>query len=301
MMRPIPTESMDEARVRHSLAFTLIELLVVISVIALLMAIAIPAFARVRSQARSLVCQTSLRQWGVTFNLYTTENEDSLPGGLASILWLLRGGRPSSMDPNTEGRRYHHFDTQGIAFCPSAKKPGVSGTFLASTMTRSDDGSISTVQISGRLGRTFNAWTITDPMPEFYGSYGYNGWLSRGFKESSRPNSHWAKTSLLALKNLNKIPLLLDSWTPWSEPRDSSEPPLREGRMGRNSLGAFCINRHSAHVNGLFLDWSIRRVGLKELWTLKWYKDWDTANPWTQAGGVRPEDWPEWMRNFKDY
>lgn len=54
-------------------------------------------------------------------------------------------------------------------------------------------------------------------------------------------------------------------------------------------------------MNGLFLDWSVRKVGLKELWTLKWYKEFDTANEWTRAGGVQPEDWPEWMRGFKDY
>jgi hypothetical protein len=27
----------------------------------------------------------------------------------------------------------------------------------------------------------------------------------------------------------------------------------------------------------------------------------DTANEWTKAGGVQPDDWPEWMRGFKDY
>jgi hypothetical protein len=54
-------------------------------------------------------------------------------------------------------------------------------------------------------------------------------------------------------------------------------------------------------VNGLFLDWSVRRVGLKELWTLKWNQSFNTANRWTLAGGVKPEDWPEWMMSFKDY
>jgi len=54
-------------------------------------------------------------------------------------------------------------------------------------------------------------------------------------------------------------------------------------------------------VNTLFLDFSARKVGLKQLWVLKWHRSYDTAGPWTQAGGVRPEDWPEWMRNFKDY
>jgi hypothetical protein len=26
-----------------------------------------------------------------------------------------------------------------------------------------------------------------------------------------------------------------------------------------------------------------------------------SSNAWTAAGGVIPEDWPNWMRNFKDY
>jgi prepilin-type processing-associated H-X9-DG protein len=67
------------------------------------------------------------------------------------------------------------------------------------------------------------------------------------------------------------------------------------------SIGYFAINRHNEHVNGLFLDWSVRKVGIKELWTLKWHMEFNTANEWTRAGGVQPEDWPEWMRGFKDY
>ena len=65
--------------------------------------------------------------------------------------------------------------------------------------------------------------------------------------------------------------------------------------------GSFCMNRHNGCVNGLFLDWSVRPVGLKELWTLQWSYEYDTAGRWTEAGGVKPEDWPKWMRKFKDY
>jgi prepilin-type processing-associated H-X9-DG protein len=66
-------------------------------------------------------------------------------------------------------------------------------------------------------------------------------------------------------------------------------------------MATFCRNRHSGHINGLFLDWSVRKVGLKELWTLKWHREYNTRGPWTKAGGVKPEDWPQWMRGFKDY
>ena len=72
-------------------------------------------------------------------------------------------------------------------------------------------------------------------------------------------------------------------------------------RSNEYEASGFCINRHNGHINGLFLDWSVRKVGLKELWTLKWHMQFDTANKWTKAGGMQPENWPEWMRNFKDY
>ncbi len=63
----------------------------------------------------------------------------------------------------------------------------------------------------------------------------------------------------------------------------------------------FCIDRHDGYINCLFLDWSVRKVGLKELWKLKWHKGFDTGGMWTRAGGVTPEDWPSWMRQFKEY
>jgi prepilin-type processing-associated H-X9-DG protein len=61
------------------------------------------------------------------------------------------------------------------------------------------------------------------------------------------------------------------------------------------------VTRHEGFVNGAFLDWSVRRIGLKELWKLKWSRDFDTNGPWTLAGGVKPDQWPAWMRGMKDY
>ena len=62
-----------------------------------------------------------------------------------------------------------------------------------------------------------------------------------------------------------------------------------------------CFNRHNGGINMLFRDWSVRKVSIKENWTLKWHMQFDTSGPWTMAAGVQPEDGPKWMRGFKDY
>ena len=40
----------------------------------------------------------------------------------------------------------------------------------------------------------------------------------------------------------------------------------------------------------------MRKVELKELWSLKWHREW--TNDVAEKG--LPE-WPEWMQRFKDY
>ena len=62
-----------------------------------------------------------------------------------------------------------------------------------------------------------------------------------------------------------------------------------------------CIDRHNGSVVVVYGDTHTETVGLKELWTLKWHRQFDVAGLWTTAGGVQPEDWPEWMQDFKDY
>jgi prepilin-type processing-associated H-X9-DG protein len=78
-------------------------------------------------------------------------------------------------------------------------------------------------------------------------------------------------------------------------------PPLNPAGDSGVGIQNFCMNRHNGYVNGLFLDWSVRQVGVKELWTLNWYTEFNRVGRWTKAGGVKSQNWPRWMQEFRDY
>jgi prepilin-type N-terminal cleavage/methylation domain-containing protein/prepilin-type processing-associated H-X9-DG protein len=60
-------------------AFTLVELLVVIGIIGLLIAILLPALAKVREQAKQIKCMTQLRQIAIGLVNYSSSNQGNFP------------------------------------------------------------------------------------------------------------------------------------------------------------------------------------------------------------------------------
>jgi len=165
-------------------------------------------------------------------------------------------------------------------------------------------------------GGTFLAWGRRwwrEPLRRWdsHASYGTNYWLWwRFWWDPDHPDAYRSYCwSTADVKGASNIPVMLDSAMPWawlSSFADTSPPecdaiPTATVRKSAGYRNPSCINRHDGYVNGLFMDWSVRKVGLKELWTLKRHRQFNTRNRWTKAGGVKPEDWPKWMRRFKDY
>jgi len=65
--------------IRNQICFTLIELLVVVAIIAVLVAMLLPALSAAREQARTVACQSNLRQVGLGFGGYAQDHNDVLP------------------------------------------------------------------------------------------------------------------------------------------------------------------------------------------------------------------------------
>src|SRR5436190_21465299 len=80
--------------------FTLIELLVVIGVIAILVAMLLPALNKARRQAQTLQCSSNLRTIYQGFALYAHDYKGAYPWTLFWFDYLGTNGYLGSKDPN---------------------------------------------------------------------------------------------------------------------------------------------------------------------------------------------------------
>jgi hypothetical protein len=159
-------------------------------------------------------------------------------------------------------------------------------------------------------GGKYSAWDVLAYREyKVAGSYGLNDWIWSVPDTPSHAmllpakDQYWQ--SPLDLQG-HHVPVLVDGMFAGGLPDSRNPPPDPEDihppkASGGCFMGHFCVNRHDGYENCLFMDWSVRRIGVKELWTLKWHRQFNTRDRWTKARGVQPQDWPEWMRGFRDY
>ncbi|UCF42836.1 MAG: type II secretion system protein [Planctomycetota bacterium] len=275
-------------------AFTLVELLVVIAIIALLMSILMPALARVRNQAKSVLCQSNLKQLATAYSMYLGDYDGKFPQGWAD------GARNFHTEMWMEALRTYYGNSHDVRMCPMTVKTGTDigqdayggwGTFIAWGKFEGDN--------------CGDPWSWDSVTTCDYGSYGDNGYVNDpppGVTQSQGSLTEWYWRRADVKGPTNNIPLILDCqwWGGW--PRHDNLAPLWDGQPWdfdhEDMMRRFCINRHNGYVNGAFLDFSVRPVGLKELWKLQWHRAYDFDLTPTRA--EFDNDAP-WMRPFKYY
>jgi prepilin-type N-terminal cleavage/methylation domain-containing protein len=117
--------------------FTLIELLVVIAVLAILMALLLPALASAREEGRRTACLSNLRQIGIAIRAYASDNDGKIPYGpkappFTSPFDLYPStGAPTSLISLGSGApvalglllQNHLCNQPKVLFCPSSDQP----------------------------------------------------------------------------------------------------------------------------------------------------------------------------------
>jgi prepilin-type processing-associated H-X9-DG protein len=229
-------------------------------------------------RAREMVCLANLGKWGCLFDAYTRDHEGQFNAGWGvgeRTLWM-------------NALRPYYEDELKLMLCPSATQTANSAQDLGA----------------------FRAWQRHLDLPDggdfpYVGSYSINSWTNNMDTDRGRRLKEWFWGTIANVDEPHTVPVFadatwMDAWpTETDQPIQDANGSLWGNQGTANEMNHFCIDRHNGGINMLFMDWSVRRVGLKGLWTLKWHREFNIAGPWTQAGGVRPEDWPAWMQGFK--
>ncbi len=257
--------------------FTLIELLVVISVVAMLIALLLPALGAARDAGRTAVCLSNVRALSQAGIMFLDAERDMFPhlDAIPYGTWMLS--------------LHYYLDASIDAYrlCPKAPTP------LAGGVTGTADRAW---QMPEAWGHTLNGvpWTIT-------ASYGLNGFLYSN-KSFGGAGAHWANNSAFpdawwgTVGNVTKpsmTPIFGDCNWRDAHPHETNPmpPDFRRDRgyrwnespangFGHWMLGRYALDRHNDRVNIAFIDGHAASTQIPDLWSLQWSRTFQpTANP----------------------
>ncbi|HEG44791.1 MAG TPA: type II secretion system protein [Phycisphaerales bacterium] len=265
-------------------AFTLIELLVVIAIIALLLSILMPALGKAKVIAQKVVCQSTLKQWGLIWSMYLEDYDSRYCTGYKL--------QPSDPPGHWMTALRPYYDDPKIRCCPMASTPDYTKTIVESTGPKDPWGPFSTTAFWHEEGD--------------YGSYGINSYVQDVTNHPSMSAAdklqYWKKPPGGGLK----VPLMIESMWVDGWPKSDDPPPIAADEPNVTvNMQRFCLDRHEKAAGMLFTDLSTQMVPLKKLWKLKWQTQFNTNDIWTLAGGATRAKWAAhgdgWMADFKEF
>jgi prepilin-type N-terminal cleavage/methylation domain-containing protein/prepilin-type processing-associated H-X9-DG protein len=295
---------------RSRKGFTLIELLVVISIIALLIALLLPALDKAKKLGESAVCLSNLRQIGVGYQEYISEY---------STLTV-------NMNANNSGN-YAAGDwyellapfitTPGVLLCPSTIIDPATNTWLQPSPTANNPFATYFVHnnwthyTAGQAPSAFlTLGTALWGNPTLYSSYCFNGWIynyqgspTTGQTALSNDAPSWDNGGNSTTPNFfgpggpptQETPLVGDGVMSDGFPEPGNIPPLSLGQptgsgypsVYNSFMDDFITNRHGATTNFAFADGHAESVQLADVWNLHWQPNWQVTS--SQMATVRAD------------
>jgi prepilin-type processing-associated H-X9-DG protein/prepilin-type N-terminal cleavage/methylation domain-containing protein len=265
-------------------AFSLVELLVVIGIIAILIAMLMPALAGVRARAEELKCQAVLRSIGTAAQLHAHDHQGYLPIG--GWHWTLVGGvcNPKGLG-DENAKRYMYYEDQGekrpvpftvaLALCMGVKLRLDSRENLEEDMRREDVRKLfrcpgQLVELAGWTQRENSAemWTGPDDVSSYVLNEAVIGQRKPAFWRTAQPppmgklsRIKRSSTVFLAMdgrprdQESDRWPMVFDDEPNWTL-YDFQQ--MMESWAGGKEL--FDYTRHRYRANVLFLDWHVESV-----------------------------------------
>jgi prepilin-type N-terminal cleavage/methylation domain-containing protein/prepilin-type processing-associated H-X9-DG protein len=310
------------ARARR-FGFTLVELLVVIGIIAILVAMLLPALNKARKASRTASCLSNIRQLALGAQLYWHDSRGFSPyytgtGGNTpyngsgpnwfQIEWFQQFLKPTQYD---NVRKCPEAGEPNLAYMPptpptgTADGPNMPGSAFAAWGPY------------GRAMRYFGDGVAPGTAGHMTGSYTFNGYALRtstsgntgGLLGEAGGNPSPGQDRLLQypIRNAAETPVLSDGiWpTAWIKSTDnimgggnnsliyslyfsaSTAPnPPGGGMQIGNDWRRIMVARHGFAINVAFADGHAATVPLPDLYQLKWHRGW---NPLNLPAGQTPE------------
>ena len=258
-------------------AFTLIELLVVIAIIALLLSILLPGLKSAKKQAQAIVCRSNLHQWGIAILMYTQQNDQRF--WVENNVWLNGGTQGDWMKMLSS----FYGDMNKFRLCPSAAKLNPPAGGIGTTFHQWGPGEIMEIHLFG------------EDSDKNYGSYGTNLWINDVTPENpgwrGEPDKQWQTT--ITRSSTSSIPLVADCV--WFGTNPESFTAARGGMPAPTSdfwenlnpvhpgewdmdMARLTVDRHKKGINISFMDGSSDKILLEKLWSLIWYRGYQTTS-----------------------
>lgn len=253
--------------------FTLVELLVVISIIAILLAVLLPALNKAREQGRTVICKSNVKQWGMMLMMYANANNGHFMRGFTSNangdggMWMLR-------------LRQYYSNSDKVRLCSKASAK------FCSTTPNGESGPFTAWGVYGEgYVKSWNGAGWSNGVPDWgekglFGSFGINNWIHDPLDSdiqnpATNRNKYWRTINA---KTPSLVPAFGDSVWEGTNVLVSDMPPAVPGKSSnREGMWNYCIPRHGTNVDWVFLDLAVRKIPITQLWNQKWSTDFKTG------------------------